>query len=125
MASEDELAELKAAVQSTAERFGTIVLTFLAIMAYVGISVESTTDEQLLVNGSINFPILNAGIRCVPFYIFAPLLVLLLHVDLLLEDYYLRHQVEHLRLQRVSGLDRCFSWSAMAYALGWRPSWLV
>jgi uncharacterized protein YjbI with pentapeptide repeats len=109
-----------------AERTATATLGFLGIAAYLGVSVANTTDEQLLVNGNVNFPIVNAGLACRWFYVLAPLLLVALHINLLLDDYFLGMRIGQLRAIKARGIANYFSWNYIAVALGWKASpWYV
>ena len=127
MEPEKSAAELVAtAVKEAAERTATATIGFLAIAAYLGVSVASTTDEQLLVNGNVNFPIVNAGLACRWFYVLAPFLLLALHVNLLLEDYFLGDRIGKLQATAARDAGSFFSWNYIATALGREPQpWYV
>jgi uncharacterized protein YjbI with pentapeptide repeats len=53
-------------------------------------------------NDKVNFPILNAGVPCDLFYIVSPLLLLILHVYLLLELYFLSQKIVELQEWRLA-----------------------
>jgi uncharacterized protein YjbI with pentapeptide repeats len=74
---------------------------YQAIAAYLAVSVAGTDSRQLLLNDKVNFPILNAGVPCDLFYIVSPLLLLILHVYLLLELYFLSQKIVELQEWRL------------------------
>ncbi|MBI3760007.1 MAG: pentapeptide repeat-containing protein, partial [Deltaproteobacteria bacterium] len=63
-----------------------ILIVFMVASAYLAITVLATTDKQLLIGGaSLKLPIVNAELNIVGFYLIAPWLVAVLHLNLLLK----------------------------------------
>ena len=70
---------------TSSEKNRNALLSFLAVQLYLFATIGSTTDLQLLLsNSAFNLPLVNIGIPIVGFYIFAPILLLILHFNLLL-----------------------------------------
>ena len=70
---------------TSSEKNRNALLSFLAVQLYLFATIGSTTDLQLLLsNTAFNLPLVNIGIPIVGFYIFAPVLFLILHFNLLL-----------------------------------------
>ena len=86
-------AELAPVISDTAKSVTTTAVTFVATLAYLAISMSSTDDSQLLVNGSLNFPIQNSGVTCQWFYALAPLVIVLFHLYLLTQEYFLAEKL--------------------------------
>ena len=69
---------------TSSEKNRNFLFSFLAAELYVLIAVGSTTDLNLLLSkSSFSLPIVNVTIPIVGFYIFAPLLLLVFHANLL------------------------------------------
>ncbi|AUV54230.1 hypothetical protein B1209_17105 [Raoultella planticola] len=76
-------AELQA--NDASEKSHRFFLAYVFLLSYVLVIVSSTTDLQLLLeNQGIVLPVLNINVSLVGFYIISPILVTLLHVNLLL-----------------------------------------
>ena len=69
--------------EKSERKLGVSMLVTLAFSAYVLLAVLSTTDMMLLREGAIALPVIQVGVSIVAFYIIAPLLILLLHFNLL------------------------------------------
>jgi hypothetical protein len=70
-----------------------LYITFLLLGAYIGIIIVSTTDEQLLRISPVTLPLLNVQLPIRGFYILVPWLILLFHLDLLLQFALLGHKL--------------------------------
>ncbi len=81
---EERLEKLLEAVNDASRNVRAAFLTFLVAGLYFAIVIGSTTDEQLLRAGGITMPLLNIELPIVGFYIIAPWLFWLLHLNLLL-----------------------------------------
>jgi len=69
----------------SSEKNRNFLFSFLAAQLYVLIAVGSTTDLHLLLSTSLfSLPVVNVKIPVVGFYLFAPLLLLVFHVNLLI-----------------------------------------
>ena len=64
-------------------KLGVSMLVTLTFSAYVLLAVLSTTDMMLLREGAIALPVIQVGVSVIEFYRIAPLLILLLHFNLL------------------------------------------
>ena len=61
--------------------------TFLFVVLYVLVAAAATTHEDLLRGTRVTLPLLDVGVPVLGFFIFAPLFVVALHVNLLLRQY--------------------------------------
>lgn len=76
----------RATVDDAVRTVREILIVFIVASAYLAITVLATTDKQLLIGGaSLKLPIVNADINIVGFYLIAPWLVAVLHLNLLLK----------------------------------------
>ena len=80
----EELEKLLEAINDASRNARAAFLTFLLAGLYFAIVIGSTTDEQLLRAAGITMPLLNIKLPIVGFYIIAPWLFWLLHLNLLL-----------------------------------------
>ena len=71
-------------VNETAKIARTSLLFFLIVALYLLIIVGTTTDLMLLRGEIVALPLMEVGVPVVAFYIAAPLIFLLLHINLLL-----------------------------------------
>ena len=71
-------------VNETAKIARTSLLFFLVVALYLLIIVGTTTDLMLLRGEIVTLPLMEVGVPVVAFYIVAPLIFLLLHINLLL-----------------------------------------
>ncbi len=71
------------AVNKSSRTANTAWLIFLAVMAYLVVTVATITHKDLLLNSDIALPILQVKIGLTRFFLFAPILLLLLHLGLL------------------------------------------
>ena len=81
---EERLEKLLEAVNDASRNVRAAFLTFLVAGLYFAILIGSTTDEQLLKESGIVLPLLSVELPIVGFYIIAPWLFWLLHLNLLL-----------------------------------------
>jgi uncharacterized protein YjbI with pentapeptide repeats len=75
---------LDAANQSSAQ-VAVLHLAFVAICAYVLVVVFGTRDLDLLIGKSVRLPVVDVEVSIVGFYTLAPFLVVLVHLNLLLQ----------------------------------------
>lgn len=55
------------------------------MLSYIGITIASTTDEQLLLVSPVTLPLLNVDLPIVDFYVVVPWLFTLIHFYLILQ----------------------------------------
>ena len=132
------------AVNSSSETAHTAWLIFLAIMAYLMIAVAGVTHKDLLLETPVALPVLQVSIQQGLFFEFAPVLLVLFHLGIILQlvllarktlefDYAVRalettdHRTHPLRLelhnfffvQAVAGPHRSAVMSAFLHAMSW------
>jgi uncharacterized protein YjbI with pentapeptide repeats len=96
--AEDELELLHGAVATASRLSQQTLLTFLAFGIYAVIAIYSTTDEQILRESPAALPLLRIKVPLGGFYILMPLLLVVLHFNLLFQLNFLA--------QRLRALDR-------------------
>jgi uncharacterized protein YjbI with pentapeptide repeats len=130
---------LVASTNDAAKNGATLTIGFVATIAYLFVSAAGTTDETLLLDGNVTFPILNAGISCRLFYVLAPVLLVGLHIHLLLQEYLLAARIRTLLgirrpgasappapvINRNREAEQFFPSVAAALALAWGSPWYV
>jgi uncharacterized protein YjbI with pentapeptide repeats len=79
------LDQLVEAVRAASGETRTALVTFTAFAVYVAVTVAATTDVQLLIGGTVTMPLLGVGLPIVGFFMVAPLVLLALHFNLLLQ----------------------------------------
>lgn len=80
--------QLLGVVTDAARTVSTRFVTFLTVGVYVGVTIASTTDEMLVKGSLVKLPLLNTEIPIsgwFGFYSIAPWLLVILHLDLLLQ----------------------------------------
>ena len=79
-------------------------IILLVFMIYTGITVWSTTHEQLLRDADVTLPLLNVNVPIASFYLIVPWFLFILHGNLLV----------HLMLltSKLRGLDEALRWSS-------------
>jgi hypothetical protein len=85
----DRLEDLVQAANTSAIHTNASFLTFMFVLTYVALAIGSTTDEQLLRVSSLTMPLVGIKLPVVGFFVVAPYLVVLLHLNLLLQLYLL------------------------------------
>src|SRR6476619_8182605 len=60
-------------------------LAFLALLTYVVVTLASVSHKNLLLNSPVRLPIINADIPLVGFFQYAPALLLLVYLSLLVQ----------------------------------------
>ncbi len=78
----DKISDLRSSVNETARVARTNLLFFLIVGLYIGILVASTDDLLLLKQQNINLPFMQIGVPVGMFYGAAPVLFLILHLNL-------------------------------------------
>jgi hypothetical protein len=76
---------LRQAADESARLVRTLVVSFVLIGVYVAIIVFGTTDVQLLKETPVRLPFFEVGVPLVGFYAVVPWVVVLLHLNLLLQ----------------------------------------
>lgn len=84
---------LLAEAESASRHVNTIHVSFLVVATYVLVTVASTTHEQILRISPVSLPLLNVSVPILGFYLVVPCLVLLLHLNLLLQLYLLSRKL--------------------------------
>ena len=93
MSDEKQAEALLSSANDTAKLVRSVHLTFMLVMAYVGIIIASTTDVQLLKVSPVVLPLLNVKLPILEFYVITPWLVLFLHFNLLIQCYLLARKL--------------------------------
>lgn len=75
---------LDAANQASAQ-VSVLHIAFMAVCAYVLVTVFSTTDLDLLIGKNVTLPVVDVSVPITGFYVSAPLLIVLFHFNLLLQ----------------------------------------
>ncbi len=74
------------AANSASQTVAVLHVAFMAVCAYVLVIVFGTTDLDLLMGGNnVKLPVIDVAVPVVGFYAFAPYLVVLMHLNLLLQ----------------------------------------
>ena len=76
---------LLADANSASQHLAILHITFMAVCAYVLVIVFGTTDLDLLIGKGIRLPVVDVEVPIVGFYAFAPYLLVLVHLNLLLQ----------------------------------------
>ncbi|MGH6900086.1 MAG: pentapeptide repeat-containing protein [Geminicoccaceae bacterium] len=88
--------KLQAAASTASAHARNVYVTFLLFGLYLAIIFGSTTHEQLLRESPVTLPLLNVGLPLVGFYWVAPALLVLLHLNLLIQLYLLSQKLHRL-----------------------------
>lgn len=89
--------ELLQAANDSARLFRTVFLSFMIVALYVLIIALSASDELLFEDGPLRAPILNVSVQTSHFFIGTPGILLLLHLNLLIQAIFLARKVENYR----------------------------
>ncbi len=113
--SEDRarIADLRAAVDGAAARVRAATALYLVFWAYIVIAVSSVTDHQLLVGAQLQLPLLQTGVDLLNFFRLAPVLLLVLHANVVLYLYFMTRRLALLELQ-VKALSEPDDWHERA-----------
>lgn len=98
--------ELLHAANDSARLFRTVFLSFMIIVFYILIIALSADDELLFKDGPLQAPILNVSVQASYYFIGTPWILLLLHVNLLIQAIFLARKTEDYRQALSSGLGR-------------------
>ena len=102
MAESDPAKELLETVNAAAGRARAAWLAFIGVLAYLFVAVGATTHTQLLLEAPVKLPVVDVSLPVAGFFALAPLIFLLVHLNLLLLIYILAQKFG--RLQRRSEL---------------------
>lgn len=80
-----EAKDLLTDANSSSQHLAILHIAFMAVCAYVLVIVFGTTDLDLLIGKGIRLPIVDVTVPIVGFYAFVPYLVVLVHLNLLLQ----------------------------------------
>lgn len=89
--------ELLYAANEGARIFRTTFVSFVLVTLYFLIVALSADDELLFLDGQLRTPILNVGVTASHFFIATPWLLLVLHLNLLLQGVFLAQKVADYR----------------------------
>lgn len=95
----EEAGKLLEAANVAAGAVGALHVTFLTVMAYIAITIFSTTDEALFRESRVTLPLLNAQISISYFYVLAPWLVVGMHLYLVVKFDLLARKLQHLEMK--------------------------
>ena len=98
--------ELLQAANDSARLFRTVFLSFMIVALYVLIIALSANDELLFKDGPLQAPILNVSVQASHYFIGIPWILLLLHVNLLIQAIFLARKTEDYRQALSSSLGR-------------------
>jgi uncharacterized protein YjbI with pentapeptide repeats len=99
---EKDLEQLLSAIGDSARTLSTRFVTFFTVTVYVAVTIASTTDEMLVKGSLVTLPLLNTQIPIsgwFGFYTVAPWLVVVLHLDRMLQFSTLGAKLGELRAQ--------------------------
>jgi uncharacterized protein YjbI with pentapeptide repeats len=85
MAAPDPIPDLLKAVNEASARGFALWVTFLSVIAYLAVSIGTTTHAQLLLEGPLKLPLLGVDLPLLSFYQVAPALFLIMHFYVLLQ----------------------------------------
>ncbi len=100
-ASFPDTAHFLDAANDSARNFRAVYVTYLVIASYIAVTILSADDELLFRNGNVQIPIINTGASVVWFFVFAPLILLFLHLNVLIQAMFLSTKVH----RYISALD--------------------
>ena len=81
------------AANDTARNFRAVYTTYLVVAFYIIVIISSTNDELLFRAGNVQMPIINTSVPVVWFFIVAPWILFLLHLNLLIQAVFLSTKV--------------------------------
>lgn len=85
------------------KHYTALSVSFLLVCLYVLVTVASATHRLLLLGGSLPLPLLNVPIPLKGFFVVAPFLIVVLHVNLLLQSHVLTRRLVDKRLVELGG----------------------
>ena len=91
--SEAQLDRLRESANDSARSFRT-TYTFYLVIAFYILAIASATDHELLFrDGEVGLPIINVGVSVKLFFTFAPIILVLLHFNLLVQGVFLSQKI--------------------------------
>lgn len=114
-------------INESAKHITSVTITVLIACVYIAISVSSTSHERLLLGwGEFSLPLFDAKIPLIEFYIAVPVLLVLLHLHLLLQEYFLIRKMLPCPLGFTDGLAKYFFPALLINRMfGWKYHWSV
>ncbi len=106
----DSNGDLVEFINDSARHVSTVTITFLVACVYIAVAVASTTHLELLAGSEMGFglPLFDVNVPLINFYLLTPLLLFLLHLNLLLQEYFLIRKLLPLPQPADDGLARRF-----------------
>ena len=89
----DRLSRLRESANDSARNFRTVYVSYLIIAFYIFSIVMVREEELLFRNGSLQTAIINLSVPIKSFFIFSPLILLVLHFNLLIQAMFLSRKV--------------------------------
>ena len=116
---EKHLTRLKAVADERARLVRQTYMACLLACVYIAIAAASVTHEDLLRETALRLPVLNVQLPLKGFYVVAPLVILMMHLNLLLQLYLLAHAVRTLceAAGRLQGGEVRRSWCEGAFPI--------
>mgnify|MGYP001823145304 CR=1 FL=1 len=90
------------AIADTSTQHRSLHLSFLLLCVYAAVIVGATKDRQFLLDSEITLPLLGIGLPIQEVYIVLPLMLLILHGNLLLQTLFLSQRIARLPAQEQS-----------------------
>jgi hypothetical protein len=81
--------KLISSINESARGIGAQSLTLFVTAAYIAISAAGVTDQSFILQDRLSLPVVNANIPVESFFLLAPALLLILHLTVLLQEYFL------------------------------------
>lgn len=91
----DTLDRLRHSADDGARSFRNAYISYLAVALYIFVTILSTTNELLLRAGEVSMPIINVGVPVVIFYVVVPWVLLILHLNLLVQGMFYASKVQN------------------------------
>lgn len=88
-----ESADVYATVNNASRHARNLQVFFVLVCLYAIVMIGATADRDILIGTTFNVPVVNGRLPLVAFYLFIPVLVLCLHVNLLLHHLALGHKL--------------------------------
>jgi uncharacterized protein YjbI with pentapeptide repeats len=113
---DEDLKDLLSDVNSASQHVAVLHVAFMAVCAYVLVIVFGTTDRDLLIGKWVRLPVVDVEVSLLVFYAAAPILVLLVHSNLLLQLQLLSRKLYILqRVASEEGKTRNINWRDRLY----------
>lgn len=101
------------------------IIAFVGATLYIAITVTSTTDYAFLRGGNVRLPLLGVTVPLLAFSSLAPALIVLLHLNVFLQEYFVALRVDKLRLKGESAVEEALFPALPVVFLVRRPYALV